>query len=155
INEDDGKFKVGGVLFVPKQPGVIVREHGDVIVYVRHMFVCKNERTVLPEWAKFVKGIIESPNLRETTSREALLHDENLQRVRNALGQLILDHLTRIEKENQRVFKEIVTNHNSVMKAWAVVSDELFQRVRDIVLFQADNGPINLPNYFKASRLSK
>lgn len=155
INEDDGKFKVGGVLFVPKQPGFIVREHGDVIVYIRHMFVCKEERTVLPEWAKFVKGIIESPNLRETASREALLHDENLQRVRNVLGQLILDHLTRIDKEDKRTFKEIVTNHNVVVKAWAVVSDELFERVRDIVLFQADNGPINLPDYFKTSRLSK
>jgi molecular chaperone HtpG len=155
INEDGGKFKVGGVLFVPKQPGLIVREHGDVIVYIRHMFVCKEERTVLPEWAKFVKGIIESPNLRETASRETLLHDENLQHVRNVPGRLILDHLTRIEREDKRTFKEIVTNHNVVMKAWAVVSDELFERVRDIVLFQADNGPINLPDYFKTSRLSK
>src|SRR5438876_7089547 len=40
ISEDDGKFKVGGVLFVPKQPLFIVREHGDVNVYVRRMFVC-------------------------------------------------------------------------------------------------------------------
>src|SRR5258708_1971008 len=73
ISEDDGKFKVGGVLFIPKQPVFIVREYGDVIVYVRRMFVCKNERSLLPEWAKFVRGIVESPNLRETTSREALL----------------------------------------------------------------------------------
>ena len=63
INEDEGKFQVGGVLFIPKQPLFIVKEHGDVTVYVRRMLVSQNERTLLPEWAKFVKGIVTSPNL--------------------------------------------------------------------------------------------
>ncbi|MEO0248110.1 MAG: ATP-binding protein [candidate division WOR-3 bacterium] len=84
IVEDEGRFKVGGVLVIPKQPLAIVREHGDAIVYVRRMFVCKDDRTVLPEWAKFVKGIVESPNLRETTSRESVRRDESLLRVQQA-----------------------------------------------------------------------
>jgi len=155
IDEDDGKFKVNGVLFIPKQPYFIVREHGDVIVYVRRMFVCKDERAILPEWAKFVKGIVSSPNLRETTSREAILLDENLERVQKVLGQAILDYLTRISDENPRLFKEIVTNHNLVIKAWAIVSDELFDRIKDIVLFQTDAGLINLQRYFEMSRYSK
>jgi molecular chaperone HtpG len=155
LSEDDGKFKVGGVLFVPKQPLFIVREHGDAIVYVRRMFVCKDERTLLPDWAKFVKGVVESPNLRETTSREAILHDENLERVQRALGRVILDYLTRVSNENPRLFKEIVTNHNLVIKAWAIASDELFDRIKDIVLFTTDAGTINLPRYFEMSRYSK
>jgi molecular chaperone HtpG len=155
ITEDDGKFKVGGVLFVPKQPLIIVREHGDVIVYVRRMFVCKDERTILPEWAKFVKGVIESPNLRETASRESIQHDENLQRVQKVLSQVILDHLTTVSNEDPRLFREIVTNHNLVIKAWAIVSDELFERIKDIVLFTTDAGLINLQRYFEMSRHSK
>lgn len=155
ISEDDGKFKVGGVLFVPKQPLFIVKEHGDVIVYVRRMYVCKDERTLLPDWAKFVKGVIESPNLRETTSREAILHDENFERVQRALGRAILDYLTRVASDNPRLFKEIVTNHNLVIKAWAIASDELFDRIKDIVLFTTDAGTISLPRYFEMSRYSK
>lgn len=155
VSEDDGQFKVGGVLFVPKQPLFIVKEHGDVIVYVRRMYVCKDERTLLPDWAKFVKGVVESPNLRETTSREAILHDENFERVQRALGQVILNYLTRVSNENPRLFKEIVTNHNLVIKAWAIASDELFDRIKDIVLFTTDAGTINLPRYFEMSRYSK
>ncbi len=155
VSEDDGKFKVGGVLFVPKQPLFIVKEHGDAIIYVRRMFVCKDERTLLPEWAKFVKGVVESPNLRETTSREAILHDENFERVQKALAKVILDYLTRVSTESPRLFKEIVTNHNLVIKAWAIASDELFDRIKDIVLFTTDAGTINLPRYFEMSRYSK
>lgn len=155
ISEDDGRFKVGGVLFVPKQPLFIVKEHGDVIVYVRRMYVCKDERTLLPDWAKFVKGVIESPNLRETTSREAILHDENFERVQKAVGRAILDYLTRVSTDNPRLFKEIVTNHNLVIKAWAIASDELFDRIKDIVLFTTDAGTISLPRYFEMSRFSK
>lgn len=153
IQEDD--VKVGGVLFVPKQPYFIVREHGDVIVYVRRMFVCRDERTLLPDWAKFVKGVIESPDLRETTSREAIRRDENMERVRKALGNAILNSLSRVSEEDPRLFKEIVTNHNLVIKAWAVASDELFNRIKDIVLFTTDAGQMNLKRYFEMSSYSK
>lgn len=155
IEEDEGKFKVGGVLFVPKQPFFIIREHGDAIIYVRHMFVCKDDRTLLPDWAKFVKGVIESSNLRETTSREAIQHDENFLRVQKAIGSAILNYLTRVSNENPRLFKEIVTNHNLVIKAWAIASDELFERIKDIVLFNTDAGLINLQRYFEMSRFSR
>lgn len=153
IVEDEGKFKVGGVLFIPKQPLAIVREHGDAIVYVRRMFVCKDDRTVLPEWAKFVKGVIESPNLRETTSREAVRRDENLEHVQKALGQHILTWLAEKAEDDPRGFREIVTNHNLVIKAWALVSDELFDRIKDIVLFDTDVGYMNLQRYFEQTRL--
>lgn len=153
IVEDEGRFKVGGVLIIPKQPLAIVREHGDAIVYVRRMFVCKDDRTVFPDWAKFVKGIIESPNLRETTSREAVRRDENLAQVQKALGQYILTWLATKSKDDPRGFREIVTNHNLVIKAWALVSDELFDRIKDIVLFDTDVGYMNLPRYFEQSRL--
>lgn len=153
IVEDEGRFKVGGVLVIPKQPLAIVREHGDAIVYVRRMFVCKDDRTVLPEWAKFVKGIVESPNLRETTSRESVRRDENLLRVQQALGRHILEWLAKKSEDDPRMFREIVTNHNLVIKAWALVSDELFDRIKDIVLFDTDVGYMNLPRYFEQSRL--
>jgi len=155
IEEDGGAFKVGGVLFVPKQPYFIVREHGDLIVYVRRMYVCRDERSLLPDWAKFVKGVIETPNLRETTSREAIRRDENFERVQKALGRVILDYLTQISEQDPRMFKEIVTNHNLVIKAWAVASDELFDRIKDIVLFTTDAGQLNLQRYFEVSRYSK
>ena len=155
INEDDGKFRVGGVLLVPKQPLFIVNEHGDLIVYVRRMYVCSGERSLLPEWAKFVKGIIESPNLHETTGREAVLRDESFERVQKALGDVILGYLSRVATENPRLFKEIVTNHNLVIKAWAIVSDQLFDHIKDIVLFNTDAGLLNLQSYFETSRYSK
>jgi hypothetical protein len=53
------------------------------------------------------------------------------------------------------LFKEIVTNHNIVIKAWAIVADELFDRIKDIVLFETDAGMINLQRYFEVSRFSK
>lgn len=153
IVEDEGRFKVGGVLIIPKQPLAIVREHGDAIIYVRRMFICKDDRTVLPDWAKFVKGVIESPNLRETTSREAVRRDENLERVQKALGQYILTWLAAKAENDPRGFREIVTNHNLVIKAWALVSDELFERIKDIVLFDTDVGYMSLPRYFEQTRL--
>lgn len=154
VNEDDGRFRLGGALFIPKQGRAVTAEYGDLAVYAQRMFVQQDDRKLLPAWAKFVRGIVESPNLVVTTSREALVVDENHQRVQKTLGKIILDRLTRLSIENSRLFKEIVSNHNLVIKAWALVSDELFDQIKDIVLFSTDAGLINLQRYFELSRRS-
>jgi molecular chaperone HtpG len=151
INEDAGKTRVRGVLFIPKQPQLIVREYGDVTIYCHRYFVCDEERKLLPPWARFVRGLIDTPTLREMASREAVLRDENYERVQAALGRTLLQYLSDRHRSDPKLFREIVTSHNTVIKAWAVACDELFERVKDMVVFLTDDGRLSLPQYFQRS----
>src|SRR5436190_13624113 len=54
LSADGGRFSVKGVLFIPSQQRLIVREHGDVTIYCHRYFVCDDNRTLLPRWARFV-----------------------------------------------------------------------------------------------------
>jgi molecular chaperone HtpG len=155
IDEDDGNTKVKGALFVPKQQGLIVREHGDVTIYCHRYFVCDDDSKLLPPWARFVRGIIDTPSLREMASREAVMNDDNFERVQAALGRAILNYLKDRHENNPETFRQIVTSHEVVIKAWAVASDELFDQIKDIILFDTDIGKLTLPEYFKRSQLKK
>ena len=58
-------------------------------VYIRGMAICDEDKDLLPPWARFVRGIIDSPALQPTASREAVHQDESFEYVRRVLnGQL-------------------------------------------------------------------
>jgi len=148
INENNGKIKVKGVLFIPKQQRLIVREHGDLTIFCHRYFICDNDRMLLPKWARFVRGIIDTPSLKEMASREAVLRDDNYDFIQVALGKAILEYLTLCHKLHPERFREIVLCHNIVIKAWAIAEDELFNRVKNIVYFNTEDELLTLPQYF-------
>jgi molecular chaperone HtpG len=152
IDEDDGTVKVRGALFVPKQQWLIIREHGDLTIYCHRYFVCDDHKTLLPPWARFVRGVIDSPSLREMASREAVLKDENFERVQALLGKALLTYLRERHAHNPTLFRQLVTGHSTVIKAWALASDELFDCVKDMVLFDTDVGKLTIPEYLSRSQ---
>ena len=118
IDQDNGQFRVGGVLLIPEQSSSPNKEDGGLTVYVRRMYVCDRERFLLPDWADSVKGIIESPNLHETSSRDAVLRDEDFERARTALGEVIITHMARIATDNPDLFRKIITNNSLLREAF-------------------------------------
>ncbi|MGZ3667163.1 MAG: ATP-binding protein, partial [Ktedonobacterales bacterium] len=58
---DGSVIPLRGVLYAPERSIISIREFGDVAVYVRRMLITERERDLLPDWARFVTGVIECP----------------------------------------------------------------------------------------------
>ena len=140
-----------GFLFVPPGSVASVREYGDLRVFIRRMFICERERDLLPPWARFVRGVIDSPMLQPTASREGLHQDENFESVRQALEQQLSAGLRDLAKDDPQTWKQLVRGHSDVMVGWAVKDNEFFDRVKDIVCVRTSRGLLNLPEYLDAS----
>jgi len=148
ITTDDGKIiPLHGVLYVPPRSVISIQEYGDLIVYVRHMFITERERDLLPEWARFVSGVIDCPLLIPTASRESLRHDETFAAVRTALAGSLLAHFQYLAEHAPVDWAEIIRAHNDLIKGWAVRAPELFTRVADLVSFKTSRGQLTLPEY--------
>jgi molecular chaperone HtpG len=50
-----------GLFFVPMIPYELTRDFGEVDIYVSRMFIKANDKELLPPWARFVKGVINTP----------------------------------------------------------------------------------------------
>jgi len=140
-----------GVLFVPVGSVLSTREFGDVWVYVRRMFVTDDEKDLLPRWAKFVRGVVSSPMLHLTASREQLRRDETFYAVQQALESQLLKHFTMLASESSEIWQNIVYEHNDLIKGWALESPVLFDSVADIVTFETSRGRQTLPAYLEYS----
>jgi molecular chaperone HtpG len=152
LNERRDEIEVSGVLFIPRGKALpMLSEYGKLDIYIRRVFNGKDVPDLLPEWAKFVLGVIDSPSLTPTVSRESVVRDRNFAVVSQLLGLRIMNFLKDLALRDQRQFREVITSHNLIIKAKAVASDdkEFFDLVSDIVLFDSSEGKISLPKYFE------
>src|SRR5205807_2340362 len=80
-----------------------------------------------PDWAFFVRCVIDTDSLRPTASREQLYDDDLLGAVREALGGQIRDWLTGLAAADPDRLAAFLRIHQLAVKALACHDDELFE----------------------------
>src|SRR5215813_12084667 len=104
------------------------------------MFITDNERDLLPPWARFVRGVLDSPLLQPTASREGIHQDDNFESVRQVLEEQLGQGLRELARRDPDTWKRLVRGHADLVVSWAVKNDEFFQRVQDLVPFRTSRG---------------
>jgi molecular chaperone HtpG len=149
LGHDTLLLPLKGFLFVPPSSVASVREYGDLIVFIRRMFICDRQRDLLPPWARFVRGVIDCPLLQPTASREELHQDETFVFARQALETQLVAGLRHIAQNDPATWKQIVRGHSDVITGWAARDDEFFEQVADMVTFRTSRGLLSLPEYLQ------
>lgn len=125
---------VKGVLFISDRR--LPDGAGTVDIYQKRIFVCQAHQNILPEWATFIKGVIDSPAFNLTLARDAIRHDTVLHDICDALGQVILDSLTQLAKEDPGRFRRLIRWHHYQIKEMALKFDDFFDVIADLILFE-------------------
>ncbi|MBA3531899.1 MAG: ATP-binding protein [Ardenticatenales bacterium] len=149
LGHDTVELPIKGFLFVPPDSTVSVREYGDVKVFIRKMFICDDERELLPPWARFVRGVIDCPALQPTASREALHQDETYALVRDAIEQQLIALLRRLARDEPDTWKQIVLGHSDIITSWAAKNNDFFEQVADLLPVRTSRGKLTLPDYLQ------
>ncbi|HVT79888.1 MAG TPA: ATP-binding protein [Phycisphaerae bacterium] len=156
----DGKVNLGhdtvtvplrGFLFIPAQSVVSVKEYGTAAVYIRHMAICDADKDLLPDWARFVRGVIDCPALQPTASREAVHQDDAFEALRQILAEQLGAGLRRIAREEPQAWRQVVFAHTDLIMGWAAKDDDFFRLVADSVPLRTSRGRIAFPEYLQAS----
>lgn len=113
-------------------------------VYLKGMLLSDKMSSVLPPWAFFVNGIINTENLRPTASREAFQENDLFFSVRDELGECIKNYLIELSQENQELFKRIVLVHYASIKTMAVEDEELYELFIRHLSFETSFGDLKM-----------
>jgi molecular chaperone HtpG len=151
LGHDSLALPLHGFLFVPPASPAVLREYGDLRVYIRRMFICDQERSLLPPWARFVRGVIDCPVLQPTASREGVHQDDSYQLLQRAIEDQLSRALRRIAGEQPVIWRQIVYAHTNVILNWAVDDQQFFSQVADIVPVESSRGRMSMPEYLKVS----
>ncbi|MCF8112037.1 MAG: molecular chaperone HtpG [Desulfobacteraceae bacterium] len=79
------------------------RQHG-VQLYSRRVFIMDNCRELLPEYLRFIRGVVDAPDLNLNISREMLQQDALVRNIRKNLVKKILENLEQMDEETYENF---------------------------------------------------
>ncbi len=143
ISLRDAAFPLEGAAFIlPYSPNLAAsREHR---IYLKDMLVTERADNLLPEWAFFVRCIVNTPSLRPTASRESLREDESLAKFREIIGEHLRDYLLRLVRFDSARLARFIGIHARSLKNLATHDDELLKMIADLLPFQTSLGDMTL-----------
>lgn len=121
----------------PSQPGA----HR---VYVKQMLLAEEADRLLPDWAFFVRCVVNAEELRPTANREALYEDELLASVREALGARLRSWLVGLSAADPTRLRVFLAAHHLGVKALATHDDEMLRVIGKFWPLQTSHGPLTL-----------
>ena len=146
LDSTNGDFD-GAAYILPFSPNLASKKTHRV--YLKNMLLSETAEGLLPDWAFFVKGIINVKKLCPTASRESFYEDENLLTARNELGGKLRDYLLELAKSNPTKLRKLISIHYISIKALAVEDDDFYQMFIDWMPFETTNGYMSLGEYKK------
>lgn len=103
----EGVTEYHALLYIPSQLPFDLfnpeHKHG-INLYSKRVFIMDDCEDLMPEYFRFVKGVIDAPDLNLNVSREILQQDKLVRNIRNNLVKKLLELLSGMEKETYDKF---------------------------------------------------
>ncbi|MBL8248878.1 MAG: ATP-binding protein [Candidatus Competibacter sp.] len=136
-----------GGLFVAARYAPGAQAGGTLDVFQARMCIRSNDRELLPEWARFVRGVVDCPELQPTAARDNVLRDTAYHTLREALGAAIVAALLDLAARDRPRFLQLCDWHHDAIKGMAAQHPEFGAAVLDCLPFETHQGQLNLPDY--------
>jgi molecular chaperone HtpG len=122
-------------------------EGGRHRVHLKGMLLSDSAQGLLPDWAFFVRCVIDTDTLRPTASREGLYEDDTLSAVRDALGASVRDWLTRMAAQDPTRLGAFLEVHSLGVKSLARHDRELLKLMLPYLRFETTDGWVPLDEF--------
>jgi molecular chaperone HtpG len=103
----EGTFEYQALLFLPaKAPfDLFMRERKrGVQLYVKRVFIMDDCEALMPEYLRFVKGVVDAQDLSLNVSREILQQDRQIERIRRRLVKKVLQTIKGLPEDKYKTF---------------------------------------------------
>jgi molecular chaperone HtpG len=115
----EGKIEYSALLFAPTmRPWDLYdpkRKHC-VRLYVRQVFITDDCEGLIYPWLRFLRGVIDTPDLPLNISREMLQHNPVMARIRNNVAKKILKELDGLSKSDKEAFNTFWGQFGAALK---------------------------------------
>jgi molecular chaperone HtpG len=127
----EGRLSYTTLLFVPSEKpfDLFERERRGVSLYVKRVFIMDDCKHLLPEWMRFVRGVVDSDDLPLNVSREILQQQATVEQLRKQLSKRVIDHLLKLAQSTEDADKA----------AWAKIDTAFGPVIREGIVTDFEN----------------
>lgn len=131
-----------GILWIQDGATYGTSDNRNLSLFLRGMLLDDEARELLPPWAGFIGGVIESSKLTPTASREDLQRDETWVAVQEALKEALISGLSDLAQNQPEIWRRVLMRHNEALLGAALCDDRLFDLLKDRLQVPTSKGTL-------------
>jgi len=136
----DAPLTINSLLFVPTENqerwGFIRLEPG-VSLYCRKILIDSSPKGLLPEWLRFVRGVIDSADLPLNISRETMQDSSLVQKINDVITKRFLKFLEEEAKERKEKYEEFYNKFGLFLKEGIVTDIDYREQLSKLLRFES------------------
>ncbi len=143
----EGTFEYQALLFLPKRPpmDLYMREaKRGLQLYVKRVFIMDDCEELLPEYLRFVKGVVDAQDLSLNISREILQQDRHIAQMRKRLVKKVIETLDEMKSGSEEDYKAFWNGFGRALKEGIYQDQDNKEKLLDLALFRSTHDPEKL-----------
>ncbi len=139
-NKNEGAIEYTNLLFIPSTKTVDLF-HPDrkcrVKLYIKRVFINDDGVNVIPQYLRFLRGVVDSEDLPLNISRETLQHNQTLEKIRKSIVKRVISELGKKLSDDKKSYLEFWNNFGAALKEGLCESLDSSLQLLDICLFKS------------------
>lgn len=135
----EGNFEYRALLFIPGRAPFDLfyrdQKYG-LQLYVNKVLIKESSDELIPEWLRFLKGVVDSPDLSLNVSREILQQDRRVKSIRKHITRRVVSTLSTLLKEERERYLTFYEAFGRVLKEGTTDSEQR-DKVGELLLFHS------------------
>ncbi len=143
----EGTFEYQALLFLPSRAPMDLYYRDakrGVQLYVKRVFIMDNCEALIPDYLRFVKGVVDAQDLSLNVSREILQQDRHIQLMRRRLVKKVLGSIKEMMADDRGRYDTFWREFGRVVKEGLVEDPDNRKAILDIASFASTHHPEDL-----------
>jgi len=148
----EGTFEYEALLFIPSRaPHDLFQRDGrrGIQLYVKRVFIMDDSRELMPDYLRFVKGVVDAADLSLNISREILQQDRHIQLIRRRLARKVLSTIKDLQTREPEKYATLWREFGRAIKEGLLGDPDDQKAILDVASFASTAGdePTTLAAY--------
>jgi molecular chaperone HtpG len=144
-NRVEGSQSFTTLLYLPAQPPFDLMlggrdERKGLKLYIKRVFIMDAAEELLPNYLRFVRGVVDADDLPLNVSREILQHNRQLERIRGACVKRVLDLIEKLSRDEPEKFAAFLRAFGNTLKEGIVEDHANRERIARLLRFASTKG---------------
>ena len=142
-----------GMLWVQDGATYGTSDNRNLAIFLRGMLLDDDAKKLLPSWAGFIGGAIESNALTPVASREALQKDAAYEEARHLISESLIEGLAHLANNEPSIWRRIVARHNEALLGACLADERLFGAMMDSLQVPTSQGDLPVKSLINKGKI--
>ncbi|HZW17423.1 MAG TPA: molecular chaperone HtpG [Luteimonas sp.] len=139
-NRVEGSQSFNTLLYLPAKPPFDLMmggrdERKGLKLYIKRVFIMDAAEELLPNYLRFVRGVVDADDLPLNVSREILQHNRQLERIKGACVKRVLDLIEKLARDEPEKFAAFLKAFGNTLKEGIVEDAGNRERIARLLRF--------------------